>query len=33
MSSHREDGPAILSADGSREWWIEGQRVRGTRQS
>lgn len=24
---HREDGPAVIKADGSKQWWIEGQPV------
>ena len=25
---HREDGPAFVAADGSREWWVNGQFAR-----
>lgn len=25
---HRADGPAVVRADGSREWWVRGQRHR-----
>ena len=25
---HRDDGPAVEGADGTREWWFEGQRHR-----
>ncbi|MHB8244836.1 MAG: helicase-related protein [Acidimicrobiales bacterium] len=25
---HREDGPAYIAVDGSREWWVHGQRHR-----
>ena len=24
---HREDGPAVEYADGSKEWWVNGQRM------
>jgi hypothetical protein len=24
---HREDGPAVEWADGSKEWWLSGQYV------
>jgi hypothetical protein len=26
--THREDGPAIISPDGSAEWWIDGEHIR-----
>ena len=25
---HREDGPAIERADGSKEWWVHGTKIR-----
>jgi hypothetical protein len=25
---HREDGPAVENADGTREWWLNGYKVR-----
>lgn len=28
QSLHREDGPAIERADGTREWWVHGRRHR-----
>jgi len=27
-SFHRDDGPAIIWADGHQEWWVNGQRHR-----
>lgn len=27
---HRDDGPAIKRADGSTEWWVNGERKLGT---
>ena len=25
---HREDGPALVYPDGTREWWIDGEFLR-----
>lgn len=24
---HREDGPAVVRPDGTKEWWVEGHRL------
>ena len=24
---HREDGPAVVHADGTKEWWLEGEQL------
>jgi hypothetical protein len=25
---HREDGPAVIRPDGTREWWVHGKKVK-----
>jgi hypothetical protein len=25
---HREDGPAVIYADGHQEWWVSGKQIK-----